>query len=367
MLGSPSGLKTRCKPMPSRLSTLLLVPVLALAAVACGSEKAQPADTGTDTSQLLRDTFDNLGKMKSAEVALQLHLTSAQGAVGAQLNGPFVSSGQGRLPRFAFSATLTAAGRSERVGATWTGEKAFITLQNTSYAVSDLVARQFAAGYQQALRSNQSNQAKGGLLLGSLGIDFTKWLKDAHNAGTAQVGGAPAVEITGQADIPQMVDDLQRISQRAKSLGLPGTSGAPTQLTPQQRGQLVQAIRAVNIQIYTGAQDRILRRLVLHAVLHAPAAKSDSDLDLDLQFTKVGEDQQITAPAHPKSFADLLKATGALNSGGLGALLGGAAGTGTGAAGASGGGTNVDKYANCVSKSNGDTAKAKKCAALLTG
>jgi hypothetical protein len=360
MLGSPSGQSTRCKPMPNRLLTLLLVGVLGLAAAACGSDKPQAADSSTDTSQLLRDTFTNLGKMKSADVNLQLHLTSPQGAVGAQLQGPFVSSGQGKLPRFAFGATLTAAGRSERVGATWTGEKAFITLQNTSYAVSDLVSRQFAAGYQQALRSNQSKQAKGGLLLGSLGIDFTKWLKDAHTAGTGQVGGVPTVEITGQADIPRMVDDLQRISQRAKSLGVPGTSGAQTQLTPAQRAELVRAIRSVAIQVYTGAQDRILRRLVLHAVLHDASAKSDSDLDLDLQFTKVGQDQQISAPAHPKSFAELLRVTGALNSGGLGALL-------SGASGAARAGTNVDKYAECVSKANGDTAKARKCAALLTG
>src|SRR5262249_46266814 len=111
MLGSASGLSPRCKPMPSRLLTLLLVPVLAVAVAACGAEKTQSADSSTDTSQLLRDTFDNLGKMKSADVNLQLHLTSPQGAVGAQLAGPFVSSGQGKLPRFAFNATLTAAGR----------------------------------------------------------------------------------------------------------------------------------------------------------------------------------------------------------------------------------------------------------------
>ena len=360
MLGSRRGSIARRTPMPSRLPTLLLVPVLALAAAACGSEKAQRASSSTDTSQLLSDTFDNLGRMKSADVNLQLRLASAQGAVGAVLTGPFVSSGEGRLPRFAFSATLTAAGRSERVGATWTGEKAFITLQNTSYAVSDLVARQFAAGYQQALRSNQSKQAKGGLLLSSLGIDFTKWLKHARNAGTATVGGAQTVQITGQADIPRMVDDLQRISQRASSLGVSGTSGGQAQLTPQQRAQLVRAIRSVQVQIYTGAQDRILRRLVLHGVLHDPSAKSDSNLDLDLQFLKVGEDQPISEPAHPKSFAQLLKVTGALSSGGLGGLL-------SGAQGASPSRSSLDRYATCVEKANGDQSKAAKCAALLGG
>lgn len=369
MLGSPSGEIARCKPMPTRLVTLLLVPLLAVAVAACGSESGQTASSSSDVSQLVRDTFANLSKMKSADVRLQLRVDSpsAQGGpVSAEVTGPFVTTGDGKLPRFAFSATLSAAGRSQRLGATWTGEKAFITLQNTAYAVSDLVARQFAAGYQQALRSNQAKQAKGGLLLSSLGIDFTKWLKNAQNAGTAQVGDAQAVRITGQADIPRMVDDLGRIAQRAQSLGV--NAGSQAQLSPQQKQQLEQAIKSVNVQIYTGAQDRILRRLVLHAVVHTPQAKGDSTLDLDLQFTKVNQDQQISAPANPKPFSDLLKVTGALNGGGsLGGLLG-VGGINHGSASVTvPSRSNVDRYAKCVKKANGDAGKARKCAALLGG
>jgi hypothetical protein len=357
--------------MPSRLVTFLLVPLLAVVVAACGSESKQTASSSSDVSQLLRDTFANLSKMKSADVGLQVQVASpsAQGGpVTAQISGPFATTGEGKLPRFAFSATLSAAGRSQRLGATWTGEKAFITLQNTSYAVSDLVARQFAAGYQQALRSNRAKQAKGGLLLSSLGIDFTRWLKDAQNLGTATVAGTQTVKIGGQADIPRVVDDLGRISQRAQSLG--ATGGAQVQqLTPQQKRQLEQAIKSVDVQIYTGAQDRILRRLVVHAVVHDPQGKGgDSTLDLDLQFTKVNENQQISAPANPKPFSDLLKATGALNGGGLSGLLGGALGGGGSASSATvPSGSNVDRYANCVKKAHGDLARARKCAALLSG
>ena len=366
MLGSPSGEIARCKPMPSRLVTLLLVPLLAVVVAACGSESGQTASSSTDVSQLLRDTFANLSKMKSADVGLQLQIASpsAQGGpVTAQISGPFATTGEGKLPRFAFNATLSAAGRSQRLGATWTGEKAFITLQNTAYAVSDLVARQFAAGYQQALRSNQAKQAKGGLLLSSLGIDFTKWLKNAQNQGTATVAGTQTVKIGGQADIPRVVDDLGRISQRAQSLG--ATGGAQVQqLTAEQKQQLEQAIKSVDVQIYTGAQDRILRRLVVHAVVHDPQGKGDSALDLDLQFTKVNQDQQISAPANPKPFSELLKVTGALNGGGLSGLLGGG---GSASSAKVPSGSNVDRYATCVKKAAGDAKKARKCAALLTG
>jgi hypothetical protein len=160
-----------------------------------------------------------------------------------------------------------------------------------------------------------------------------------------------------------MVDDLARITQRTKSLGL---NAAPQQLTAQQRRQVEQAIKSVDVQIYTGTQDRILRRLVVHAVLHEPQAQGDSTLDLDLQLTKVNQDQQISAPANPKPFSELLKVTGALNGGGLSGLLGGGASSGSGS-GTAPSGSNVDRYANCVKKAAGDAKKARKCAALLTG
>ena len=101
-------------------------------------------------------------------------------------------------------------------------------------------------------------------------------------------------------------------------------------------------------------------------MLREPQAKGASTLDLDLRFTSVNGDVQISAPVNPKPFSELLKVTGALNGGaGLGSLLGGGSSAGSGAGAASG--TNVERYAECVKKASGDQAKARKCAALLTG
>ena len=86
---------------------------------------------------------------------------------------------------------------------------------------------------------------------------------------------------------------------------------------------------------------------------------------LDVTFTKVGEEQSITAPANPKPFSELLKAVDAAGLADLG-LGGGGSGddaerprTGTP--------NNVDKYADCIEKAGGDRAKARECAALLSG
>ena len=103
--------------MTSRLRFFLpLLAVLALAA--CGGDErrsAERASASTDASALLRSTFSNLDKMKSATVDLKVQIeprgaSAAQGPVSARLHGPFASQGAGKLPKFAFTAELQSGG-----------------------------------------------------------------------------------------------------------------------------------------------------------------------------------------------------------------------------------------------------------------
>ena len=108
------------------------------------------------------------------------------------------------------------------------------------------MTRQFVAGYEQSLKSRQ--KAKGGLVLGSLGIDFTKWLPNATNEGEAQVGDAKTIKITGQADVKQVIADLEKITEKASALNVPGASGRlPQKLTPEQKAAAEAAIKGLTV------------------------------------------------------------------------------------------------------------------------
>ena len=94
--------------------------------VACGSDVAlQPASLSTDASQLLRDTLANSAKLKSGLLSASVRADGRQGKV----SGPFASRGAGQ----ASALRLRRDGRGPHVGLTWTGEKGFITLDNTPY------------------------------------------------------------------------------------------------------------------------------------------------------------------------------------------------------------------------------------------
>ena len=81
MLGSLRRTVTWCNSMISRLR--LLLPLLAVLALsACGESEpttgGERASASTDSSTLLRATFGNLDKMKSAEVDLKLKWQQAE-------------------------------------------------------------------------------------------------------------------------------------------------------------------------------------------------------------------------------------------------------------------------------------------------
>jgi predicted small secreted protein len=348
--------------MPHRRRHLVLLVLVVASSVltACGGSSGG----GTDTSQLLRETFSNSKKLKSAtvDVRARVDATGVSGATGPltlRLTGPYESQGTGKLPRFSFDASLDAGGQSFAAGATWTGEKAFIAFQGVQYAVPDDVAHQFVAGYEQATRSRQGSA---GLNLATLGIDPTKWLEDARNEGDAKVGDADTIKITGRANVAKVLDDVNRILERARSAGVPGTGNVPQQLTAQQKQQVQRAVRSLDVQIYTGKRDRLLRRMVLAADVKDPNSAQGAKVRLDITYTKVNEDQAIAAPSGAKPFSELLKKVGALKNS-LGGLAGGSSSSGSGSAPSK---DNLKKFSQCVQRAGNDTAKQRKCADLLT-
>jgi hypothetical protein len=296
------GVPAPCNPMPSRLLTLLLVPLMAVV-VACGSDvELQPASSSTNASQLLRDTLANSAKLKSGLLSASVRGGDQQGKV----TGPFASEGQGKLPRFAFD--VTAAGR--HVGLTWTGEKGFITLDNTPYELSDLIVRQVEAGLEQAASANKS--------AGPLAIDVSGWLKNPRNEGLAQVGDAQTIKLTGTADKAKVLAGLQSITKQFGSFGLPGSGSSQQELQ-----EYVDAVKKIGVQIYTGASDRILRRLVVDTTVADPDTHKTGRYVVDLTLTKVNQDQKISAPANAHPFSELLQKAAGGTAGGLAQLFGG--------------------------------------------
>jgi hypothetical protein len=349
--------------------TALALAVLALVILAgCGGGGDQ-ASSSTPVDELLRQTFSGNKHVTSGNLSIALNADSkggaTQGPISVRISGPFESQGKGKLPKFALTAALSGGGQNLTAGLTSTGDKAYVRFQGTDYVVSDQVFQQFKKGYEQAQAQSGSGSGQG-RSLASLGIDPRRWLTNARNAGEAKVGDTDTIKITGGVDVHKLLDDVDTLLQKTRELGGTAAQNVPQQLTEQEKQQAVKAVKNVSVQIYTGKDDKILRRMVIALGVQAPqgsttAAGQSADVRLDVQLTDVNEGQDISAPSNAKPFNQLLSKLGGL---GFGSAVPGTGSGGTGSSGASA--DNLQKYSQCIQKAGNDATKARKCANLLT-
>jgi hypothetical protein len=355
---------------------LLLSLIVAVVFAACGGEDGaggEEASASTDVNELLTQTFTGSKDVKSGNLDLALRIEAQggdaqlDGPVSVSLKGPFQTQGGGKLPKFKLDAAIEGAGQSIRAGATSTGDKGFVSFQGTDYALSDQVFQQFKAGFEEAQKqgSNDSDAQS----LGSLGIDPRKWLTDPKNEGDAKVGDDDTIKITGGVDVAKLLDDINTALGKASSLGLQGAGQVPEKLTDEQRRQVLEGVKNPRVEIYTGKNDQILRRLVVNLGVKDSESGTSGTVAFDVSITDLNEDQDIAEPADAKPFDDLLGQLGGLGLGGA-ASSGSGSGSGSAGDGSSGGGTSagdLEKFSKCIEDAGEDVDKARKCSELIAG
>jgi hypothetical protein len=344
---------------------LILLLALGLVAGCGGGDDDQGADSGTDVDQLLKDTFSGSKDVKSGKLDVKLDASAGGQNFAVKISGPFETTGTGKLPKLDIDASLEGGGQNLQGGITSTGDRGFVSYAGTDYEIAAPVFQQLKAGYEeQAKKSGSENNQS----LATLGIDPRKWLTNAKNEGDAKVGDTDTIKITGDVDVPKLLDDVNTALGKLRSLGGTGAANLPQQLSEQDKKQATDAIKDLSVEIYTGKDDKILRRLLVAMKLEVPSNGStqSADVKFDVQLLDVNESQDISAPSNPKPFAQLADKLDSLGLGGLGALGGGSSGSSGSGSGSGTSQKNLEKYSQCVQEANGDNSKIAKCADLLT-
>jgi hypothetical protein len=352
---------TRLRPA----ALLALLSTVALVVAACGGS-GDEASSATDVDTLLEQTFSGSKDVKSGNLDLSIKITAEGGdselggPVSISLTGPFQAQDGGKLPKFDLEAAFEGAGQSIKAGATSTGEKGYVSFQGSDYVVDDRVFEQFKAGFEQAQKQGSDKQQS----FATLGMDPRKWLTNPKNEGEAKVGDDDTIKITGGVDVSRLLDDVNNALAKASSLGLQGAGQVPEKLTEEQKRQVIEAVKDPRVEIYTGKDDQILRRIVVDFGVDDNSSNTTGSVAFDLSITDLNEDQEIAEPADAKPFGELLGRLGGLGLG-LGAGTGGSGSGGSGAA-PSGSSEDLEAFSQCVTEAGNDTAKARKCAELLT-
>jgi hypothetical protein len=345
---------------------LALALASALLIAACGG-----GGNNEDPQHVLTETFSNPTSIKSGNFDLDVKIETSggdsPGRLEVKLGGSFQSPGSGQFPEFDFdlsyhgdSGSQTSSGSG---GLTATGDRAFINIQGTEYAVPQQLYDAFTSTYAQLQSQSGSGQQKG--LLQRLGINLVGWLTDLKNEGTEDVEGQKTIHISGKANVPQIVDDLKTIAKEA---------GTPVgKINIAQLDQLNNIVQSGDVDVNSGESDKLLRRLSVSFDLKpppgTPGAPDSLTFELELNLADVNKPQTIQAPANAQPLtAEVLRRLG-INPSVLGGGLRGGLGTG-GALPESGGPTAppsasaTQAYQQCLSQATG-VAALQRCANLL--
>ena len=342
--------------------TLAFLLVALLAVAGCGGGDSADGDTPVD--QLLRDTFAGGKAIESGRLSVGLDVSTQGGEASeplvVELSGPFQSQGRSRLPLLDLEASLEGGGQSMAGGVTTTADQAFVTIGGTAYEIAGPLYQQLKAGYEQAAQNASGDQERS---LASLGLDPRRWLTNARNEGESKVGDTDTIKITGDVDVPKLLDDVNGALEKVRALGVQGSERIPERLTEEEKRQTAEAIDELSVEIHTGAKDRILRRIVVAMGLTGPegssAAAESVGVRFDLQLHEVNEDQEIEAPEDARPFDELLQQLDGLGIGGPGGLGGASGGSGANQ-------DDVGKYSECVQRAGDDNEEVRRCADLLT-
>jgi hypothetical protein len=350
---------TRIRTAVAVLAIALPIPAIVAGCGGGGSSNNE------DPQKVLDETFNNPTKITSGNLDVSISGSAEgdqSGDFSAQISGPFQSEGENTFPQFDLTANISASSGGPSLSFDGsliaTKDNAYVEYQDQAYEVGSDIYSKFTQAYAKTAKQNQSQSKSGENVLSQFGVDPKTWLTNVTNEGTTDVEGTDTIHIHGDADVEQIVTDLQKISEQTGST-------AAQQITPQQLDMLKSAVQNASIDVYSGTDDHLLRKLALSLSITPPASSGASvssvDVDFSLTLSDVNQAQTITAPSNAKPISDLLSQLGLPGLPGVGGSAGGFPVPG----GGSGSGGPSQAYFECIQKAGTNQAKAAACASKL--
>jgi hypothetical protein len=225
--------------------TALILAVLIVSA--CGG-------SGNDAEDALAETADNLEKITSGNLSMRLVVTpkGEDGeVVGFELDGPFSLSGPGELPVARIAYTQIRGAERGTVTVVSTGRSAYVEVAGQAYRLPPKQTAQL----RQAGEELEAGEGLGELKIGD-------WFEDPKLSDGGSVGGTETDRIDAKLDVAAATQDLIELG---KSLG----RGELSRLSDADEQTIERATRSATLQVFTGEEDRLLRRL---------------EIDVDLAF-----------------------------------------------------------------------------------
>lgn len=346
-----------------------LLAALAVGVAACGGS------SNGDATTLLKQTFGQPHTVTSGNLNLSLSVapspsTAQTHPISLSFGGPFQSRGSGKLPASNFSISVSAGGRSGSLGILSTGTSGYITFGGTSYQLPAATFQRLESSFASITASPGSGANSGSLA--KLGINPLHWLVNPSVVGTETVGGASTKHIRAGVDVPALLGDVNTFLAKASSSGISGSAKLPSQLSPTSRTKIASTVKNPNVDVWTGADDKMVRKLTINLTVPVSGQLSAvlggmrlAQIGLTIQYSDLNQPQTIAAPSAVRPFSEFSSQLQSFLAAAQGGLASGASGSGTTGAGTSTAPSADATYIQCIQAAGQDVTKMQKCAGLL--
>lgn len=257
------------------------------------------ADSSTDPQTILDSALGSGGTpIESGVMDLTLDVQGgSSGALTANVSGPFQSNGENGLPSLDLDVKAqvqAGAPLSFEGSLTTTPDGMYIGYGGEEYQLDQSTFDLLQQSYQQSSQAQQQDQGSSSGSLSQFGIDPANWLTNLKNEGTEDVDGTETVHISGDADIPRLTQDLQKVAQATGSVGSGGLS------------DLRSSVKAASIDVYADASNSALRKLDVSLDVADPSTGGTDKVTFSIGISDPNQDQSIEAPSDAKPLTDLL-------------------------------------------------------------
>lgn len=290
--------------------SVLLIAVL----VGCGGDDSSSGGTAAadkggaanspEVKKLIRQTFGPNDKAKSGNISAIVDITVKghprySEPIQVSLVGPF-SDAEGQ-PEAKLDVSLGLRGGILGGDMYLKGDKAFIGLGSTAYEIPSSIATPLRSPLQKDGNTLDA-------ILGVFNINPDRWAKNPRIVGNERVAGIDTIHVTAEINTKNLFLDLATLAKRLTSLRITDITGLPREIDARDRAALARSVKTATGDVYTGADDKVLRRAKLN-VLITPSAKdrkilkfSSMKVSANLDISDVGTPQKISVPSNRGSY-----------------------------------------------------------------
>lgn len=252
---------------------------------------------------MVNETAENLEELRSG--ILELRVVSEPGPgdddaaqAGFELMGSFQLPEEGELPVADLRYMDLSLDEPVEQGFISTGEAAFIEVDGSAYE----------------LPPEQTGSLLGGAGGGGAifeGADVGEWIIDPVLATGEALDGAEVDRVTGEMDVVAALNDLITIAQRF------GGAAGFEPIEGDEARRLENAVRSSRIEVISGAEDRLLRRLLIDVDLaldeglelaEVLGPLGGASFTLDMSISEPNQPVEVEAPTDASPFEELVPA-----------------------------------------------------------